>query len=409
MRVTSIASKFFINTVFLLVLGNLIMLDSVNAQITAPKFGKGINIMAGDSSFTMKVGFRFQTLFNNTWNLGEDKLSNLEDYESGIMIRRSRLKFDGWAFTPKLKYKAELSLSNRDNGGGNSDEFSNAANIILDAFVEWNFYGGLSLWAGQGKMPGNRERLISSGNLQFVDRSRLNSRFTTDRDVGVMLKHKAEFGEKFILKSTLALVSGEGKNITSGNIGGAAYTAKVEAFPFGAFKGAYVGSDIGREETPKLAIAVAYDTNKEAGRTRGQKGSFIEVDALDINAKDLNTFFADLMFKQKGTSVMIEYVTRTTDDDDPHIYAIDGDILTSYYTGSAINVSAGQMLGKNNELAVRWTRVEPDVASDEDQFTLGFSKYFVGHKLKVQSDLTYRALDTSEDDLFYRIQMDLHF
>ena len=144
------------------------------AQIKAPKFGKGLQITAQDSSFTMKIGFRFQTLYTNEWNLPENNLSKLEDYESAFFIRRSRLKFNGHAFTPKLKYKAELALSNRDNGGGNSGNFSNAANIILDAQMEWNFYKNLSIWIGQGKWPGNRERIISSGNLQFVDRSRLN-------------------------------------------------------------------------------------------------------------------------------------------------------------------------------------------------------------------------------------------
>ena len=45
------------------------------------------------------------------------------------------------------------------------------------------------IWFGQGKLPGNRERVISSGNLQQVDRSLLNSLFTIDRDFGFQLRH----------------------------------------------------------------------------------------------------------------------------------------------------------------------------------------------------------------------------
>ena len=37
----------------------------------------------------------------------------------------------------KLKYKMELALSIGDYGGGNSSNFSIAANIILDAAVEY--------------------------------------------------------------------------------------------------------------------------------------------------------------------------------------------------------------------------------------------------------------------------------
>jgi len=98
----------------------LISATGLFGQITAPKFGKGLQIMAQDSSFSMKIGFRFQTLFVGEYNLADDDFGSLENRESRIFIRRSRLKFGGYAFTPKLKYKAELALSNRDNGGGNS-------------------------------------------------------------------------------------------------------------------------------------------------------------------------------------------------------------------------------------------------------------------------------------------------
>jgi len=374
--------------------------SSSEAQINIPKFGKGLQLTAQDSSFYMKIGFRFQTLFLNEWNLEDDNLSSMTDHESSIFIRRSRLKFDGWALSPKLKFKAELSLSNRDNGGGNSSRFSNAANIILEA-------------AEECKYPGNRERIISSGNLQFVDRSRLNSRYTLDRDVGVMLKNKSYLGDEFILKQIIAIGSGEGKNITSGNIGGHAYTFKLEALPFGEFasKGDYTGSDIKREPTPKLAIALAYDTNIKAGRTRGQKGSFFTDSNENPYGKNINSIFADLMFKYNGLSIMAEYAHRETDDGSPFIVGELDENIATYYTGSATNIAIGKMLSDSFEIAGRWTNVKPDegVASNENQYTLGFSKYIVGHKLKVQTDIVYRVIETSEDDLIYRLQMDIHF
>ena len=40
--------------------------------------------------------------------------------------------------------------------------------------MKWNFYKNFELWFGQAKLPGNRERVVSSGNLQLVDRSILN-------------------------------------------------------------------------------------------------------------------------------------------------------------------------------------------------------------------------------------------
>ena len=38
----------------------------------------------------------------------------------------------------------------------------------------WHFAKNWELWAGQTKLPGNVERVISSGDLQLVDRSLLN-------------------------------------------------------------------------------------------------------------------------------------------------------------------------------------------------------------------------------------------
>ncbi len=385
----------------------------ISAQIKAPKFGKGLQITAQDSSFTMKIGFRFQTLFQSDWSVAEDDLGSLEDRSSRVFIRRSRLKFNGFAFTPKLKYKAELALSNRDNGGGNSDNFSNAANIILDAAIEWNFYNNFSLWAGQGKLPGNRERVVSSGNLQFVDRSRLNSRFTLDRDVGIMLKYHHTFGQKFLVQETVAWTSGEGKNITAANVGGSSVTMKVEAFPFGQFKskGAYVGSAVKRETEPKLAIAFAYDINKSAGRERGRKGSFIPVNRDgSFSGQDLTNIHIDLMFKYQGISLMAEYANTATTDG-PVVFSPEGEEIGTYYTGTGVNVALGYMFKNNVEIAGRWTDIKPEegVASDETQYTLGLSKFIVGHKLKVQSDITYRSIATSDDDLIYRMQMDIHF
>lgn len=385
---------------------------TLHAQIQIPSFGKGIPMIARDSSVYINAAFRFQTLMTNQWDVQQDKLSSLENRTSSFLIRRARIKLKGWAVSPKLKYNLELALSNRDNGGGNSNRFSNAANIVLSAEAEWNFYKGLSLWAGQGKLPGNRERIVSSGNLQFVDRSALNSNFNIDRDVGIMLKNVHKFRNRFILRETISVTKGEGKSLTVPNVGGIDYTFKIEALPFGSFKGGgdYGSSFIVREPTPKLAVAIAYDMNQKAGRTRGQLGDFI-IDENGIPVgKDLRTLFADAMFKYKNISMMAEFVSRNTTDNSPQVLSDEDFIIGTYYTGTATNLAIGYLFKKNWEVAGRWTQVNPHelVANDEMQYTIGLSKYIVGHKLKVQTDFTYRAIKSVDDRLIFRLQMDLH-
>ncbi|NNE25459.1 MAG: porin, partial [Saprospiraceae bacterium] len=126
------------------------------SQIQTPEFGKGIQILGKDSSYYSKIGYRFQNLYVGSWTIND----GLTDYKASFLVRRMRLKFDGWAVNPKIKYKLELALSNRDNSGGSGPEFRKAANIVLDASVSYNFYKNFTIQFGQRKLPGNVERVI---------------------------------------------------------------------------------------------------------------------------------------------------------------------------------------------------------------------------------------------------------
>ena len=195
-----------------------VFLTSLYSQeITKTKFGKGLyNVVAADSSWSMKFGARFQTLFIGEWNLNED--DGITEGSSKFLTRRARLKFDGFAYSPKLQYKLELGLSNRDVSGA-SAYTSNSPRYILDAVLKWNFYKNLTLWVGQTKLPGNVERVVSSANLQLVNRSLLNSRFNIDRDIGAQLRHHFKIGN-IVIREIISGSQGEGRNITSDNLGG---------------------------------------------------------------------------------------------------------------------------------------------------------------------------------------------
>lgn len=390
-------------------------LEKSNKNFSA-KFGSGLQLVANDSSFYMRTAFSFQSLFANEWSVRNDQWKYIENHQPNFLIRRARLKFDGWAFTQKLKYKLQLGFSNKDISGGNSNEYSNASRIVLDAYLDWNFWNNFSVLVGQTKLTGNRESSVSGDNLQFVDRSLLHSKFSLDRDMGIQLTHHTKIGKQFILKETFGFTQGEGRNITSGHFNGFSYTFKVEALPLGAFAsdGEYIGGDINREQRPKLAIAVAYNFNNNAVKEAGQLGRFIKNSEGKYVGKDLHQVFADVMFKYKGFSLLGEYSYRTTQDGIPNLY--DPLDLTSeigtFYTGQAFNIQAGYLFKKNYELAGRFTMVLPQHNSvDHNQFeyTIGASKYFMGHKLKIQTDVAYRSIAQANDILFWRLHTVIHF
>ncbi len=379
----------------------------IQAQETpAPKFGKGLfNLVGQDSTWTMKIGARMQFLAISDW---EENESN----ESNFLVRRARLKFDGFAFTPKLKYKLELGLSNRDISGA-SPFTSNAPRYILDAVIKWNFYENFELWFGQTKLPGNRERIVSSANLQQVDRSLLNSRFNIDRDLGVQLRHHFNLTDSFVVKEFLSMAQGEGRNITTGNLGGHQYTGRIELLPMGNFasKGDYKGADLKREASPKLALGVSYDHNANAVKNRSNQGSYMENDE-GFYETNINTLFVDAMLKYKGFSLMAEYADR--DAKDPFAKNSDntltGDVVQ---VGKGLNIQSGILFKNDWELSGRYTNIELDKnitgKNQEQQYTLGVSKYIVGHSLKVQTDLSYLNVDTSNSHMMWRLQFDIHF
>ena len=378
-------------------------------EINAPKFGKGLfNLVGEDSTWTMKVGLRAQLLGSSTW---EENNGN----ETSFLTRRARLKFDGYAYSPKLKYKVELGLSNRDLSGA-SQYTSNAPRYILDAVLQWNFYQNFELWFGQTKLPGNRERVISSGNLQQVDRSLLNSRFTIDRDFGFQLRHHFNLTDTFVVKEIFSLAQGEGRNITTGNLGGHQYTGRIELLPFGDFasKGDYKGSDLKREKKPKLAIGLSYDHNNNAVKTRSNQGSYMTIDGTEdaYFETNINTVFLDAMFKYNGVSLMAEYSDRTASD--AFAKNSDGSLTgDEVQVGKGLNLQMGYLFNNDIEISGRYTHIVLDKSitaeNPESQYTLGLSRYIVGHKLKVQTDISHLEIEGSNNKLMYRLQVDFHF
>lgn len=383
---------------------------SQDGNIKATKFGKGIlNIVDKDSTWSMNFSARMQILSNSKWDATDDKLTNpFQDF----LLRRSRLKFKGFAYDPKLTYKMEIGLSNRDISGG-SVYTGNTPRYIYDAVIMWNFYKNFSFWAGQTKLPGNVERVISSGNMQLVDRSLLNSNFNIDRDIGIQVRNHFTLGKEFLIRQKFAISQGEGRNITTGNLGGHQYTTRLEFLPFGEFTsdGDYSGGDLKREITPKLSIASTYDFNNNAVKTRSNQGSYM-VNDIGFFETNIKTLFVDAMFKYKGFSFMGEYADRTSSN--PIAKNSDGTLTGDVVqVGQSYNLQTGYLFKNNYEIATRFTQVKLDKAITgkdlQKQVTLGVSKYIVGHKLKIQSDVSYLGIENASDQVMWRLQMDLHF
>ena len=385
---------------------------SLQAQeINDNKFGNGmINFIAKDSSFSVKFAPRIQSRYQTERSYYDE---NYDPVDINFSVRRARLKFDGFAFSPKLKYKIELGLSNRDISGASAYN-RYTPRYILDAVVIWNFHENFELWAGQTKLPGNIERVVSSANLQLIDRSLLNSKFNIDRDMGIQLRHKSRFGGYWIIKEKFSISQGEGRNITEGNIGGLQYTSRLELLPFGEFssKGDYSQGDLKREKSIKAMFGFTYDINENAVKSRSNMGSYMIQSSGGLFETDITTIFLDGIIKYNGYAFMGEYANRDADQ----IEALEEDGRTKtgavVGAGSALNIQGSYLFKSNFEITARYTNInfkEITRLSDLKQITFGVSKYVVGHSLKIQADISLSNVNRIKNNVLFRTGFDLHF
>ena len=391
------------NTLFKLLFLLIVVIvapQNVSAQnVEAKTLGKGIVFEPEDNSYSLKLGMRFQSLYVGEWNLEDDV------YSDQALVRRARLKLDGHIYSEKFTYKVQLGFSNRDtrnSSSGGIPQNSGTSNIVLDGVIKYNPVSDFEIWFGQTVLPGNRERLISSQKVQFVDRSLLNSSFNLDRDVGIQIRNTSSLGE-MVIRQMGAISIGEGRDITTKNPGGYSYTGRVEFLPFGNFsdKGDYTGPDLAKEEEVKLSIGVVYDFNDGAVRSRGQTGGFVFTSGGDLVKNDLHTFLADAMLKYQGISVHGEYASRDAENDN------------GFGTGTAYMGSLGYVFGENFGVSGRYASLSKTGSfsslTEHSEYTFALSKYISGHNLKLQASAGLLNYVSRDDIMRFQVHMEIAF
>ena len=337
---------------------------------------KGISFTQ-DSVFLLNMRFRMQ----NRIGARSNNLPDLSVQEWEARVRRLRLRFDGYVGNPKLQYYIQLSFSRADQDFENGGE----AKIIRDAIVYYNFSPQFYIGLGQSKLPGNRQRVTSSGNMQFADRSIANSAFTLDRDFGLFAYFNQSIGQSVInLKG--AVSTGEGRNITRSDQG-LAYTLRAEWLPWGEFagNGDYSEGDLEFEPMPRLSLAATYSHNEETRQSGGQLGVPLQ------QGIDLNTWIADAMFKYRGHACLAEWMHRRSNL-----------IIAPDATGASIGIPAGTGLNLQYsytlrnywEPVVRFSRVQMasgSPLSHQREILLGVNKYLNKHRIKVQAHTGYQS------------------
>jgi phosphate-selective porin OprO and OprP len=375
----------------------------LQAQTNADRFtptsnyNTGIGVVAPDSLMSLNFRFRMQARAGYRTRSETD----LSASEIEARIRRLRLRFEGFMLSPKLNYYIQLSFSRGDMDWVDNDNSAqnSSPNVVRDAVVIYKPNSNLSLTFGQTKLPGNRQRVVSSGELQFADRSIVNANFNIDRDFGLQAAYQNQLaGLHYVLRG--AITSGEGRNSVISDAG-LAYTGRIELLPFGKFtnKGDYFEGDLEREQTPKLSVAAGYHYNESARRTAGTLGKDL------YQSRNLEAFIADMLLKYQGFAVTAEYITRQTDAPITRNAQLEE---RSIYVGEGKMVQLSYVTKNDFEFAGRYALISPfsaiaDRELEQQEMGIGVTKYLRKHRVKLQGNLFYnQSTNLTSDQIVNR-------
>lgn len=373
--------------------------DSRISNLPYYSYGKGLGLTSPDSIFQLNIRFRIQNRVAYLQNVDDTKA-----FEG--QVRRLRLRFDGFVGNPSFVYAIQLSFAPGDVG---TIEEGQNINIIRDAVVyyildqKWNF------GFGQTKLPGNRQRVNSSGGLQLTDRSINNANFNVDRDFGFFINFLNQKPNQFSYNVRSSITTGDGRNYTKSPDEGLAYTSKLEILPLGRFSndGIYFEGDLFREKMPKVMLSLAYHYNHKAKRQSGVLGDEL------FAPRNIQSVLADFLFKYQGWAVMSTYMNRNTNNPFTFNNAGNSSIV---FVGEGVDFQSSYTFISKYEIIGRYSFLRPyhsisSLFPDQKQITLGLSKYIWEHSFKLQLEASrqlfeYQDLSTA-NSYYLRFQIEM--
>lgn len=360
------------------------------------KPGSGFQLSSANDEFHLKIRPRVQLRY--TSKISDP--SSVSDLTHSLQIRRARLATKGYFFGEHNSFKFELGFSPRDMSF-NKNYLIPTSTPILDAYFEFKYFRDLSVRVGQFKVPFNRQRVVSSGNLQMVDRSLSNSEFNLDRDIGLSVFSKDLLGWNAV-RYYAGVYLGKGRNVFQLDYVSLMYLARVEVLPIFGLCDDYTEGDLEISGDPCLSIGTAYAFLPQADKDRGIKGNT----PSDLGTTAIHVATADVVGKWHGFSLFSEvfgrYGFRQNGNTGPFEEARNG-------YGGSIQIGKVSRLRFNSwllELVVRYSFIRShirgvDIVSsmpNRSELGIGSSLYLGGHSLKIQSDM-FRLWNNKGSDL----------
>jgi phosphate-selective porin len=276
---------------------------------------------------------------------------------------------------------------------------------------KWDF---LKFKVGQWKTYYNRERVISSGEQQLVDRSILTRPFTLDRQQGVEFYGRILPGSPTDFTYHVSMLTGTGRGNTTNDDNRLMYVGRLQWNVFGR-ELAMTGSDLAFHEEPTGLIAGAA-VNNQSPYTRFSQSGGGQLEGYsdgEPGQYQVSQWMIETAFMWRGFSWQQEYHRK-------YIWnRLDGNRTTL----SGNYVQAGYFLANlwswfppPLEVAARYAYYRPEVDETENleqEFGVACNWFFAEHRNKLTAEVTYFSFQDTELNQYqgtrFRLQWDISF
>lgn len=369
--------------------------DTVSQNVSY-NMGKGFEFKDNSGNFLMQMQWRLQ--FRTAYPTKSDFIKVGAPEETVMLgINRARMKVGGHAFTPNLKYYLEYELFQAK---------------LLDYRIMVGKSPALNLKFGQWKVQYHRERIISSGKQQTLERSILTPAFTVDRQQGVSLFGNLAGEGAVNFNYWLSTFMGNGRGASSTLDPHLMYMARFQWNPNGGPL-AFSGSDLEFHERFKMLFALAALTNtSEFTRFSTSGGGQLEGFEPGLPEQyQINQFLQESAGKYKGLSWQQELHFKNIDDRvNNKLTKMWGNLVqVGYFPGHAI-----EKVPEKLELFFRHAFYYPDYGVNKNikkELTFGGNWFFYGHRLKLTGDISYLDSNFQNTEIYfgwrYRLQVDI--
>ena len=360
---------------------------------------KGFQFTSRDSNYVMQIQWRGQ--FRVAYPTDEDPitLDDLEENRLHLKLNRARMKVGGHAFRSYFKYYLEYELF---------------VAALLDFRLMYEQHEFFKVKVGQWKVQYNRERIISSGKQQTVERSLLTRPFTVDRQQGIDIFGRLGKGRFLDVSYWIGTYMGTGRGASSNDDEHLMWMTRWQWNLSGEAL-AFSGSDLEYHDKFTMIVAVAGVTN-QSQYTRfstaggGQLEGFEEGEAGQYR---VNQFLIETAGKLRGFAWQQEFHWKQVLD---RVNDTETVLVGNLIQGGYILHNWIEAIPKGFELFARHAFYIPDLSDDDNlrtELTMGLNYFINGHlnKLSLEySDLNFREeSEVRQDGSRVRLQWDVSF